>query len=219
MGNTVTDIVVILDRSGSMLGTTDDTIAGYNSFIEEQKNVVGKARLTLVQFDASSFSANLGARPGIETIYSKLPLKSVPPLNRDMYQPYGNTPLYDAIGYTLDNTRLTGKVVVLIITDGYENASTRYSLDKVKKMITERQDKGFRFVFIGADVRTMEMARSFNIPLSSTGIYHGSAIGTRSMYSTVSSSIGGARGQSMNSATLSSIDIPDDIPEEETVTK
>lgn len=217
MGNTVTDIVVILDRSGSMTAQTDDTIAGYNSFIEEQKNVAGKARLTLVQFDADGYDV-IGRRPGIETIYSKVPLKSVPPLNREMYKPYGNTPLYDAIGYTLANTRLTGKVVVLVITDGYENASTKYGLSAVKRMITERQAKGFQFVFIGADVRTMEVARDMGISRNSTGIYTSSGIGTRSMYGAVSSSIGATRGASLNSPTLGTVFVPDYIPEEEPVT-
>jgi hypothetical protein len=219
MGKTVTDIIVILDRSGSMEWNRDATIKGFNSFVQEQKNVVGKARLTLVQFDApGGFRSETGKRPGIETMYAKVPLEDVLPLTFATYQPFGNTPLYDAIGHTLDSSLVVnGKVVCLIITDGMENASTSYTLPQIKNMIQVRQAKGWQFVFIGADVRSMAVAEGMGVLRGSTGIYTSSPMGTQSMYATMSSSVGATRGSSIGKITLDSVNIPDVIPEKETV--
>ena len=146
-----TDITIILDRSGSMQSTKNDAIGGFNSFIEEQKKVPGEAFLTLVQFD-NEYELNYAAKP----------IRFVEPLNDLTYVPRGGTALVDAMGRTINEIHARVKalpkaerpnVVVVIITDGQENASKEWTSARVNELITKLRKKGYEFIFIGAELR------------------------------------------------------------------
>lgn len=146
-------IAVVLDRSGSMSGIADDIVGGFNEYLRRQQERPGDARVTLVQFD--------GEDP-FEVLTDGLDVKRVRPLTRDSYRPRGNTPLFDAVGRMI--TRLdadiahrsrTGKPtedpIVVIITDGLENASREFDRGTVFSMVERRRRDGWVFVFLGAD--------------------------------------------------------------------
>ena len=146
------EIVVVLDRSGSMQDIKDDTIGGYNSFLEEQKRVKdSRCKVTLVQFDNEYLP-----------VYGSVDVQEVEALNADTYVPRASTALFDAIGRTINETgaRLAamsdherpGKVIFVIITDGYENSSREFTSNRVKSMIAEQETRySWSFVFLGAD--------------------------------------------------------------------
>lgn len=146
-----TDIVVVLDKSGSMEHTKDDVIGGFNRFLEEQKALPGDCSLSMVLFD--------------ETCETKLslPIRSVPPLTDKTYVPGGMTALLDALGKAINDTgkRLAAldeaqrpdKVLVVVITDGHENSSREHTLKAVREMVEHQQGKySWKFMFLGANI-------------------------------------------------------------------
>jgi hypothetical protein len=153
-----TVINVVIDMSGSMCGITDDTIGGFNSFIEEQRKVEGDVLVSLVLFDSEggwgTHSKTRLVRP-----YTALPLEQVPLLTRDVYCPSGGTPLRDAIGSNILDTddiltRVKTKnpdVFNVIITDGGENTSNKFSAVDIKEMIQGRENVGWSFIYMGAN--------------------------------------------------------------------
>src|SRR5262245_38340027 len=142
-----TDITVVLDRSGSMGALVDDTVHGFNHFVRVQQQVPGGAVLTLVEFSTEC-----------QTIHRATPIGEVPPL---VFHPGGGTALLDAVGQTIGDTaqRLTAldeaerppQVLFVIITDGEENSSRRFSRQAVLDLIQEKQAEGWQFVFLGAN--------------------------------------------------------------------
>lgn len=153
----LTDITVLLDRTGSMMEVAKDTVGGLNTFIEKQKEVPGDAVFSLIQFD------NINP---YEVLDKCVPMKEVNPLVQANYQPRGSTPLYDAMGTTIVSigTRLAAlpeadrpdKVVVVIITDGEENSSKEYNKEKIRELVKEQQEKySWNFIFLGADFDAM----------------------------------------------------------------
>jgi Mg-chelatase subunit ChlD len=147
-----THIAVLLDRSGSMADVKDETISGFNYFLKEQKTAGDNASLTLVQFDSESTDVMHEARP----------VRDVPDLNQDSYQPRGSTPLLDALGQTINSTgralaaipeaNRPDKVVFVVITDGQENASHQFTKARVKEMIDHQTGKyNWQFVYLGAN--------------------------------------------------------------------
>lgn len=155
------EIIVLLDRSGSMATVANDTVGGFGVFIEEQKKIPGDCVLTLVQFDSDS----------IETVHEAKQIKDIPTL---VFVPRGGTPLLDAIGQTIVKTgkrfadmpeeKRPGKVIFQIITDGEENASREFDLAKVKALITEQTDKWkWEFGYIGANVDAFDEAGKMGI--------------------------------------------------------
>ena len=143
----------LLDRSGSMQGLTEDVIGGFNQFVTDQALKPGKARLTAVQFD--------GADP-FEMIVDAKHIGDVSELTSDVYQPRGVTPLYDALGYLIrsadhrisyraENGRPEEDQLIIVFTDGLENASTKFERSKIFELIQERMDSGWTFVFMGAN--------------------------------------------------------------------
>jgi Mg-chelatase subunit ChlD len=146
-------ISIVLDRSGSMASIADDIVGGFNEFLREQRQREGEARLTLVQFD--------GEDP-FEILIDGRDLRDVEDLTRDRYQPRGVTPLLDATGRMILRTdneiaarARTGEPeedqIVVIVTDGYENASREHSRKGVFEMIEQRRQQGWVFTFLGAD--------------------------------------------------------------------
>jgi len=165
MDQQLTDIVVVLDRSGSMASVADDTIGGFNTFLQEQKDAEGHARLTLSQFDNEH-----------ELVHERLEIDAVPPLDESTFVPRGSTALLDAIGRTISSVRARlksdspeerpWKVVFVIITDGQENASREFTWAQVFEMIQRQQgDEGWEFLFLGANQDAIGEAGAIGIPM------------------------------------------------------
>jgi uncharacterized protein YegL len=167
-----TDIVFLLDRSGSMSGLERDTIGGYNSFIKEQKKLEGKVYLTTVLFDHD-----------YELLHDRVDIKKVKKLTNDDYYVRGSTALLDAIGITINNIKKKAKnhkVIFVITTDGMENASHEYTKDKIRKMI--KQNKNFEFIYLGANIDAYSEGMNIGISRSNIANYKASEKGTKSMF-------------------------------------
>ena len=159
----LTEIVFILDKSGSMSGLEADTIGGYNSFLEKQKKVEGEAFVSTVLFSDRN-----------EVVHDRVPIEKIEPMNEQQYSVGGCTALLDAIGgavhhignvhkYARDEDRPEHTIFV-ITTDGEENSSREYSYEKIKKMVKRQQEKyGWEFIFLGANIDAIKTARSFGI--------------------------------------------------------
>ena len=159
----LTEIVFILDRSGSMSGLEKDTIGGFNSTIEKQKKEEREAFVSTILFDGKS-----------EVLHDRVPLASVAPLTEKEYYARGSTALLDAIGgaihhvgnvhkYAREEDR-PEKTIFVITTDGYENASRKYTSDRVKQMVERQKQKyGWEFIFLGANIDAIETAKNFGI--------------------------------------------------------
>ncbi len=163
MNNNLTEIACVIDRSGSMESIRDDAIGGFNSFLDTQKKQPGDARLTLVLFDNEYLVPENGT-----------PLARVKPLDATTYVPRGSTALYDAIGRTINEVgaRLAstpepdrpGKVIVAILTDGQENASTEFSRETIATMISHQQKAyAWEFVFLAANQDAVTAAEAIAI--------------------------------------------------------
>ena len=159
----MTELVFILDRSGSMSGLERDTIGGFNSMIERQKNEKGEAVVSTVLFDSESV-----------VIHDRLPLCKVPRMTEKEYFPRGSTALLDAVGGAIHHIGnihkyarkedVPEKTMFIITTDGYENASKRYDYEKVRKMIERQKEKyGWEFLFLGANIDAAAEAKRFGI--------------------------------------------------------
>ncbi len=188
-----TDIIFVLDRSGSMGSIKDETISGFNVFLSEQQKVPGEATMTLAQFDHE-----------YEMVYEARQLRDAPPINDDTYIPRGYTALLDAIGRTINSTgnRLAGmqeanrpdKVIFVILTDGLENHSREFSKGKINEMI-ERQRSTYKweFVFLGANQDAIAVAGSMGIAVANAMTYMANAIGTRNLYGSLSDNVASYR--------------------------
>lgn len=161
--NNSTELVVILDRSGSMQRLAEDTIGGFNSLIENQRKLEGKCTVTTVLFDNK-----------VEILYQGKNIKEVPTLTSKEYFARGSTALLDAIGITINetNSRISSmkeeekpnKVLVAITTDGLENSSNEYSYSSIKSLIEEKKKKlGWNFIFLGANIDAIGEANKFGI--------------------------------------------------------
>lgn len=179
----LTEIVFILDRSGSMSGLEKDTIGGFNSTIEKQKKEEGEAFVSTVLFDSE-----------MEVLHDRVPLASIAPLTEKEYYARGCTALLDAIGgaihhignvhkYARDEDR-PEKTIFVITTDGYENASRKYTSDRVKQMIERQKEKyGWEFIFLGANIDAIETAKSFGISEDRAANFVNDGDGIEVMYS------------------------------------
>lgn len=189
MNPNLTEIIFIVDASGSMYPLIDDTIGGYSAFIEKQKSEPGDAKLTTVIFNDRW-----------TLLRDRVDIKNAAPLNRTEYVPGGCTALMDAIGGTIDivGQRLAAtyeadrpsKVIVVIMTDGYENASKRYTRDTVKHMIEHQTSKyNWQFLFLGAGIDAVEEAGSIGIDTKYASKYSRSSIGTTDAFSVMSATV------------------------------
>lgn len=189
MKKNLTEIVFILDRSGSMSGLEKDTIGGFNSMIEKQKKAEGEALISTVLFDNTS-----------EVIHDRVDVKSIKPMTDDDYTVRGCTALLDAIGGAIHHIGNVHKyaraedvpehTMFVITTDGMENASRHYDSEKVKKMIERQKAKyGWEFLFLGANIDAVETARSFGISEDRAVNYHSDSEGTQLNYEVLSDAI------------------------------
>lgn len=206
MKQNLTMLVAILDKSGSMKPVQDDTIGGFNTFLEEQKKVPGEATMTLVQFSDIS-----------HTHYLDVPLLHVAPLTRETYSPSGWTSLQDALGKTINEIgqRLANKpedekpskIIVMVMTDGAENKSKDFAgaqgLAKVKEMITHQKDKySWEFVFVGANIDAFSTASSYGIDASFAIAYDNNKIGQQNVFKSLSRGTAASRMVSFTGGTL-----------------
>ena len=162
MKKNLTELVFILDRSGSMHGLEEDTIGGFNSFIEKQKEVDGDCLVSAVLFNQNS-----------KVVYDRVSLKQIREMTRQDYVPSGCTALIDAMGDAIHHIRnihkyirkedIPEKTIFVIITDGLENASKKYSSDDVKKMVSQQKEAGWEFLFLGANIDAVETAKHYGI--------------------------------------------------------
>jgi len=181
----LTELVFILDRSGSMAGLETDTIGGYNSVLAQHKTAEGECRITTVLFD------NL-----YELLHDRIDIRAINPLTAEEYQVRGSTALLDAIGQTIDKIGnaqkhtaeeyRAEKVMFVIITDGMENASRLYSSDQVKRMIERQKEAyGWEFIFLGANIDAVQTAAQFGIARDRAQTYLADAQGSRVVYDAV----------------------------------
>ena len=185
MKKNLTELVFILDRSGSMAGLEADTIGGFNAMIEKQRGEPGEAVISTVLFDNET-----------EVIHDRVSLDRVPALTEKEYDVRGCTALLDAVGgaihhignvhkYAREEDR-PEKTLFVITTDGLENASRRYTYDKVKSMITRQRERyGWEFLFLGANIDAAREAARFGIRADCAADYHADSMGTEAVYESV----------------------------------
>ena len=180
----LTEIICVIDKSGSMESKLEDAIGGFNGFLAEQQREEGEALMTLTLFDTD-----------YNIIHDGVPVADVPRLTADTYRPGGMTALLDALGRTIDKVadrihdapgdERPERVVVVVITDGLENSSREYRRDQVAERIVRRRDEdGWEFVFLGADLESIREAQSMGIEHTSVGTTTGADLSKS--YTTVS---------------------------------
>lgn len=170
-------ISMVLDRSGSMAGVAAATISGVNAFLSEQKKAAGRATITLAQFDDL-----------YEIVYADKEIADAPDLTSATFSPRGSTALLDAIGDTIAATdKVKGaKIVFVIVTDGMENASTKFTQKDIFASIKARRAKKWEFVFIGANQDAIQAGGALGIAGANNMTYGANALGTQSMFASVS---------------------------------
>lgn len=192
--NNITEIVFILDRSGSMAGLEKDTIGGFNAMIEKQKKLDGTAYVSTVLFDHESI-----------VLHDRLPLEEVEPMTEDDYSVRGCTALLDAIGGSIKHIGnihkyareedVPGHTMFVITTDGLENASRRYNSSDIKRLIEQKKEQyGWEFLFIGANIDAVETAHTYGIAPDRAVDYTADSQGTGVVYEAVCDAVSSVRG-------------------------
>lgn len=189
----LTELVFILDRSGSMAGLEGDTIGGFNAMIEKQRQEPGDALISTVLFDNES-----------QVLYDRVSIRDIRPMTARDYTVRGCTALIDAIGGAIHHIGTIHKyarpedvpehTVFVITTDGMENASHCYSSSEVKQMIRAQQEKyGWEFLFLGANIDAVDTARHFGIHATHAVDYHADNLGTALAYESISEAVSSVR--------------------------
>lgn len=192
MKKDLTEIIFIVDRSGSMASIRKDMIGGFNTFLKEQKKLPTECKVSFYQFDSNYRQTNC-----LETIYEQRLLGDVPELTEETFVPRGGTPLYDAVAKAIRRTEerlanLAGgdrpeKVLIVCITDGEENESREWKAEQVKQMIENKEEKfKWEFVYLGANQDAWAVSNAMGVKASSTLGYIASPGGTDSMWKSLS---------------------------------
>ena len=187
--NNVTELVFILDRSGSMAGLEEDTIGGFNAMIEKQRKEEGECFVSTVLFDNVS-----------EVLHDRVKLSEILPMTDKEYTVRGGTALIDALGGAIRHVGNIHKyarredvpahTMFIITTDGMENASYKYTSDQVKNMIERQKEKyGWEFLFIGANIDAVETAARYGIGKDRAVNYNADGQGTRILYESVAKAV------------------------------
>jgi len=206
MNTDLTDITLVLDRSGSMQACAESTIAGVNTFLRDQRATPGSAKFSLVQFDNE-----------YQSLYEGKDIRGALDLSGETFVPRGGTALLDAIGRTINRTgeRLRalaeadrpGKVIFVIVTDGAENASEEFTREKVNEMIQHQRDRyQWDFVFIGANQDAIKTAAGMGIGAANSLTYVQNAVGTQSAFESLTRSVSNVRSGVVGSASFNAGD-------------
>ena len=193
MKNNVTELVFIIDRSGSMSGLEKDTIGGFNSMIAKQKQGDGKVYVSTVLFDHEEI-----------VLHDRVDIQKIDPMTENDYQPRGCTALLDAIGGAIHHIGNIHKyarkedvpehTIFVITTDGMENASKKYTSRKIKEMISRQKEKyGWEFMFLAANIDAVETAENIGIERDRAANYCYTSDGVSRSYNAMSAAVGRIR--------------------------
>ena len=192
MNKDLTEVVFIIDESGSMHGLEGDTVGGFNSTVDKQKKLEGECLVSTVMFNTRS-----------RVIHDRVNIRDIKEMASADYCPSGSTALIDALGDSIRHIKMVhryireedvpSKTMFVITTDGMENASRKYSLSEVKKMIEERKENGWEFVFLAANIDAAETARSYGIDADSCVDYVNDAKGNQLKYACMCEAITSVR--------------------------
>ena len=192
MTNNITELVFILDRSGSMAGLESDTIGGFNAMLAKQKAQAGEAFVTTVLFDQDAV-----------TLHDRMKIADVPEMTARDYCVRGTTALLDTVGMTVEHIAavhryirpedVPQKTMVIITTDGMENASREYSYERVRGLIDERQKAGWEFIFLGANIDAIREAARFGISARNAVTYKADHRGTALNFDVISETVAHVR--------------------------
>ena len=184
----MTELVFILDRSGSMAGLEADTIGGFNAMLEKQRRIPGEVLVSTVLFNGES-----------EVIHDRVPLRDVPKMDGETYTVGGSTALLDAVGGAIRHIRNVHKyarpedrpekTLFVITTDGMENSSCRYTYRDVRRMLLQQEDKGWEFIFLGANIDAAAEAGRIGIRPERAADYHSDSDGTALNYDVLADAI------------------------------
>ena len=193
MKKNLTELVFILDKSGSMAGLEADTIGGFNAMLKKQQKAEGEAFVTTALFDHR-----------YELLHDRINVRGISPLTDKEYEVGGTTALLDAIGFTIQKMvnvqkrtsedEQAEKVLFVITTDGMENASSEFTRAKIKKMVQYQKEKfGWEFIFLGANIDAISTAAQFGIEEDFAVEYHADHVGTQLNYQAVSEVVSNLR--------------------------
>ncbi|NLL90960.1 MAG: VWA domain-containing protein [Ruminococcaceae bacterium] len=189
MKKDITEVVFILDKSGSMGGLEKDTIGGYNSMLNEQKALEGECNITTLLFDHE-----------FELLHDRIDVKEVKPLTDKDYRVGGCTALLDAMGKAIkrvskhqkkaDDSSKADKVIFIIITDGEENSSRKYSVEKIRSMVEKKKSElGWEFIFLGANIDAIQTAANYGISADRAQDFHADKKGVKLSFHVMSGAI------------------------------
>lgn len=188
MKSNKTEVVFILDRSGSMSNLVNDTIGGFNSFVDEQKKSGAESSLTTILFDTE-----------YNLLHNGVVINNVPELTTKEYFARGGTALLDAVGKTINQVservaklskkNKPEKIIVVITTDGQENSSKEFTTEVIKALVESKIKEGWEFLFLGANIDSFSVSSGLGISSVNTTNYSANQVGTRSVYSTLSNTI------------------------------
>ncbi len=185
MSNT-TEVVFILDRSGSMAGLESDTIGGFNGMLRKQRELAGKAYLTTVLFDDR-----------YEVLHDRINIRKARELTEKQYYVRGCTALLDAVGRTIQKISHEkdddSKVIMIITTDGYENASSEYDYKTLKRLIEKKKKEGWEFIFLGANIDAARTAGMFGVDANRSANFHNDTMGIEANYRAIARAVGAFR--------------------------
>lgn len=193
MKENFTSITYIMDASSSMLDLTKETISSFNQFVKEQKDVPGEATFSLCVFNTD-----------YRLVHDFIPLQHVEDLNTVSYRCSGGTALLDAMGTTIDTLGVKlaampeedrpSKVIVLVVTDGEENSSRKFTLDQIKSKVThQREIYNWEFIFMGANIDAITAGTSLGFTAANSVQYDATDVGTKQLYSSISSGMASYR--------------------------
>jgi hypothetical protein len=189
-------IVAVIDKSGSMATTVSDTLGGFNAFKKEQASQPGRAYMSVSLFSTEC-----------QILYPSAPIADIPDLNKKTYVPSGGTALYDAVAETIQEVskskNLPKRVLFLVITDGEENSSRKFTTpDSVRALINEKTAQGWDFIYIGADASAWNASHSLGF--ASAGVYEHTTKGIHNSYTSISNTVLAMRSSGMSSADFAS---------------
>ena len=184
MKKDLTELVFIVDRSGSMGGLESDTIGGFNATLKAHKEAEGEAVVSTVLFDQET-----------KVLHDRIPIEDVSPLTEKDYKVRGCTALLDAVGSAIRHISTIHKylpeeykpehTIFVITTDGFENASTKYNYKQVKSLITEKEEAGWDFLFLGANIDAAAEASKIGIPVARAATFIADKLGSKTMFGAV----------------------------------